>query len=36
MKAAVAVQRKLLELTFIIWKNMKNYEKEYLIELSGN
>jgi transposase len=36
MKAAVAVQRKLLELTFIIWKNKKNYEKEYLIELTGN
>lgn len=29
MKAAVAVQRKLLELTYIIWKSGKPYQAEY-------
>jgi transposase len=30
MKAAVAVQRKLMELIYIIWKTDKKYEKNYL------
>ena len=30
MKAAVAVQRKLLELIYIIFKTEKQYDKEYL------
>jgi hypothetical protein len=30
MKAAVAVQRKLLEMVFTIYKTNKRYDKEYL------
>ena len=30
MKAAVAVQRKLLEMTYTIFKSNKKYDKEYL------
>jgi transposase len=30
MKAAVAIQRKILELTFTVWKNKKTYDKNYL------
>jgi len=30
MKAAVAVQRKLLELIYIVFKSNKNYDKTYL------
>lgn len=30
MKAAVAVQRKLLEMTFVLYKSNKPYEKDYL------
>lgn len=29
MKALVAVQRKLLELSFILWKNKTQYDSEY-------
>ena len=29
MKAAVAVQRKLLELIYVIWKNNMPFDKEY-------
>jgi transposase len=36
MKAAVAVQRKLLELCFCIFKNNQHYDKEYLKKLEGN
>lgn len=32
MKAVVAVQRKLLEMTYTIYKNQKPYNKSYLIE----
>lgn len=32
MKAAVAVQRKLLEMTFTLYKTNKKYDKEYLIK----
>jgi len=30
MKAAVAIQRKLLEPAFIIWKNYKAFVQDYL------
>ncbi len=30
MKAAVAVQRKLLEMTYTVFKTNKKYDKEYL------
>ena len=30
MKAAVAIQRKLLEMTFTVFKSNKKYEKDYL------
>ncbi|HTG55630.1 MAG TPA: IS110 family transposase [Niabella sp.] len=36
MKAAVAVQRKLLELTYTIYKNNKPYDKEYLKQTQAN
>ncbi len=36
MKAVVAVQRKLLELMYIIHKNQTPYEKEYLKKLESN
>ena len=32
MKAAVAVQRKLLELVYTIYKTQKPYDKEYLMQ----
>ena len=32
MKAAVAVQRKLLEMMFTLYKTNKKYDKEYLIQ----
>ena len=37
MKAIVAIQRKILELTFILWKNNSYYNSEYVdqILLSG-
>lgn len=31
MKAAVAVQRKLLEMTYTLYKNQKTYDKNYLV-----
>jgi transposase len=33
MKAAVAVQRKLLEMTYILYKNNISYDKDYLLRL---
>jgi transposase len=36
MKAAVAVQRKLLEMIFIIYKNSVAYDKDYLKKLESN
>jgi len=36
MKAAVAVQRKLLEMIFIIYKTNKPYDKEYLKKLESS
>lgn len=36
MKAAVAVQRKLLELTYTIFKTNRPYEKEYLTQEENN
>jgi transposase len=36
MKAAVAVQRKLLELTYTIYKTNKPYDKEYLKQMNNN
>lgn len=37
MKAAVAVQRKLLELTYTIYKTNKPYDKQYLKQIQdGN
>ena len=36
MKAAVAVQRKLLELTYTIFKTNRPYDKEYLIQTKNN
>jgi transposase len=33
MKAAVAIQRKLLEMTYILYKTNKSYEKNYLTSL---
>lgn len=36
MKAAVAVQRKLLEMSYTIFKTGKPYDKEYLKKLGGN
>ncbi len=36
MKAAVAVQRKLLELTYTIFKTKKPYDKEFLKKLESN
>ena len=36
MKAAVAVQRKLLEMIFIIYKTNKTYNKEYLKKLESS
>lgn len=36
MKAAVAVQRKLLELIYIIYKTKKSYDKEYLKKSGSN
>ena len=36
MKASVAVQRKLLELTYTIYKTNKPYDKEYLIHTKEN
>lgn len=35
MKAAVAVQRKLLEMMFTLYKTNQKYEKEYLIKSTG-
>jgi transposase len=36
MKAAVAVQRKLLELTYTVFKTNKPYDKEYLKQVKDN
>jgi transposase len=36
MKAAVAIQRKLLELTYTIYKTNKPYDKEYLKQRNNN
>ena len=36
MKAAVAVQRKLLEMIFIIYKTNKPYDKDYLKKLESS
>jgi transposase len=36
MKAAVAVQRKLLELVYTIYKTNKPYDKEYLTQMKDN
>jgi transposase len=36
MKAAVAVQRKLLEMTYTIYKTNKPYDKEYLKQINEN
>lgn len=36
MKAAVAIQRKLLEMIFIIYKTNKRYDKEYLKKLESS
>ena len=35
MKAAVAVQRKLLEMMYTIYKTQKPYDKEYLKKLES-
>lgn len=36
MKAAVAVQRKLLEMVYTIYKTQKPYDKEYLMQTNDN
>lgn len=36
MKAAVAVQRKILELTYTVFKTNKSYDKEYLKQTQNN
>ena len=36
MKAAVAVQRKLLEMIYTIYKTKKPYDKDYLKKLESN
>jgi transposase len=33
MKAIVAIQRKILELTFILWKNNSYYNPEYAYQI---
>lgn len=34
MKALVAIQRKLLELIYVLFKNETNYDKQYVIKNS--
>jgi hypothetical protein len=36
MKAAVAIQRKLLEMIFIIFKNKTAYDKDYFKKLESS